>query len=384
MSNFEVGVKVYDNDWFLKYGLSYQEAASILKDWGVTFVLAQSKYLPMPDSAVESEVTQAYAERYGQLDDRKFRDALAELGVDYWATVCTFFNPGAIEMDPSLRPIGSDGHPMKMIDWYIGIAPTMREYVRQQTKLITRAVHELEPDGVFLSFTRWPGFWELWTPEYQRGDFPEYSYDPISLGQFWVDTGVNVPHNDPASAANWIEENAREAWTGWKCQKVVDVICGVKEACSQVRANSQIMLNTLPFRSDFDDAQEKVFGQNLEALSEVVDVFEVMTYHQILKRPVDWVSQCGEYVKRRTGKKTVCTLQAVPLYLEGIHAEENRSTRLDDDEFAQAVMDVEEAGLDGVVVFVWSDLLDMALNGDDLRRIDAIRTAIEQRKHRAV
>ena len=27
MSKFKVGMKVYDNDWFLKYGLGYQEAA---------------------------------------------------------------------------------------------------------------------------------------------------------------------------------------------------------------------------------------------------------------------------------------------------------------------------------------------------------------------
>ncbi|MCJ7626153.1 MAG: hypothetical protein MUO76_21890, partial [Anaerolineaceae bacterium] len=277
----------------------------------------------------------------------------------------------------------SDGQPMKMIDWYIGIAPTMSNYVRQQTEMITRAVHELNPDGVFLSFTRWPGFWELWTQEYQRCDFPEYSYDPISLGQFRGDTGVDVPHDDPTSSAAWIEDNAREAWTGWKCQKVVDVIRGVKEACNQERANTQIMLNTLPFGSDFDDAQEKVFGQNLKALSDVVDVFEVMTYHQILKRPVDWIAQCGEYVKRRTGKKTVCALQTIPLYLEGIHARKKRATRLDNDEFAQAVTNVEEVGLDGVVVFVWSNLLDMVLYGDDMRRIDAIRTAIDRRTHKA-
>jgi hypothetical protein len=379
MAPFEVGMKIYDNDWFLKFGLSYQAAARMLKDWGVTFVLSQNKYLPMPDSAVDSEVTPDDIERYTQLDDRKFRDALADEGIAYWATVCTFFDPLSIKENPSLCPVGSDGKPMEKIDWYIGIAPSMEGYVRQKAETIAEAVRELEPVGVFLSFTRWPGFWELWTPGYLRGDFPEYSYDPITLGQFRRETGVVVPDGDPKSAAFWIEENARENWTSWKCARVVEVIRQIKEASNQVKPDTQIMLNTIPFGTEFDGAQEKVFGQKLETLSEVVDAFEVMTYHQILKRPTSWIPQIGQEVKSRTGKKTFCTLQAVPLYLEGIHSRENRATTIDDTEFAQAVLGVETAGLDGVVVFVWSDLLKMVMEEGNLQRIDAIRKAIRQR-----
>ena len=83
-SSFDVGMKIYDNDWFLKYGLSYQDAARCLCDWGVTFVMPQNKHLPMPDSAVESEVNPALQARYASLDDRKFRDALGEAGIAYW------------------------------------------------------------------------------------------------------------------------------------------------------------------------------------------------------------------------------------------------------------------------------------------------------------
>ncbi|MBC8335725.1 MAG: hypothetical protein ISR59_02440 [Anaerolineales bacterium] len=373
MSAFKIGVKVYDNDWFLKYGLSYQEAAQVLMDWGVSYVLAQSKYLPMPDSAVESEVSQEYSGRYAQLDDRKFRDALAEEGIEYWATVCTFFDPPAIEENPEWRPIGSDGRPMNQVDWYVGIAPSMMEYVNQKIAAIANAVDKLEPDGVFLSFTRWPGFWELWTPKYQRGDFPEYSYDPITLRQFNQDTGAEVPEGNPSAAAEWIDENVRELWTAWKCQKVVDVICMAGEAARNRKPNTKIMLNTLPFGDDFEGAQAEVFGQNVGMLAEMVDVFEVMTYHQILKRPIQWIPQVGNIVKQRTGKETVCTLQATPLYLEGIHTKEKRSPALDVQEFAKAVKLTKDAGLDGVVVFVWSDLLERVFKDRDLRWIEALQ-----------
>jgi hypothetical protein len=133
------------------------------------------------------------------------------------------------------------------------------------------------------------------------------------------------------------------------------------------------MLNTLPFGDDFDGAQAQVFGQNFGMLAEVVDIFEVMTYHQILKRPTEWIPQIGKIVKHSTGKETVCTLQATPLYLEGIHAKEKRSPAIDVQEFAQAVKLTKDAGLDGVVVFVWSDLLERVFIDKDLRWIEALQ-----------
>ncbi len=382
MKRFQVGVKSYDNDWFLKYGLGYQEAARLLRNWGVTSVLAQSKFLPMPDSAVESEVSPELAALYATYDDRKFRDALAEEGIEYWATVCTFFDPQAFDADPSLHSMGADGQPIEKIDWYVGISPSMDGYVAKKTAMIERAVSALEPDGVFLSFTRWPGFWELWMPHHTRQDFPEYSFDPYTLDRFALEAGVDVPTRDPAGAASWIEAHAREDWTDWKCQVVVDVVRQIGDGCRRIKPDVRIMLNALPFGGDFDSAQEKVFGQRIEALSDVVDVFEVMTYHQILKRPTSWIPQIGEEVKNRSGRETVCTLQARPIYLDGIYAQDNRSPTLDAEEFAEAIDAVENSNVDGVVVFVWLDLLEQVLEQNDTRRVDAIRAAAERRQAR--
>ena len=129
------------------------------------------------------------------------------------------------------------------------------------------------------------------------------------------------------------------------------------------------MINTLPFSvGEYENARDLTFGQNLESLAEVVDIFEVMTYHQILKRPVEWIAEIGREVKERTRKKTVCTLQVEPLYLEDLHAAETRSTSLEAAEFAKAAEIVERADLDGVVVFVWSDLLNHVLIENDCNR----------------
>jgi len=60
---YALGMKIYDNDWYLRFALSYDDAAKLLRDWGVTFVIAQCRFMPMPDSAVKSEVPPDLAER---------------------------------------------------------------------------------------------------------------------------------------------------------------------------------------------------------------------------------------------------------------------------------------------------------------------------------
>jgi hypothetical protein len=380
MNGFMLGTKNYDSDWYLKYDLSYGEAARMLREWGFSFILTQSRFLPMADSAVISEVTPEQQARYATYDDLKFREALDREGIGYWPTLCTFFNPAALKQDPSLRPIDNAGRSMPLMDWYIGVTPSREDYVERQAEALSVVVEKLAPDGIFLSFIRWPGFWELWMPHHSRSDFPEYSYDRHSLERFGRETGIRLADLNPAAAATRIQSDARQAWTNWKCKVITGVIRTMREAAAAIKPDIQVMINTLPFGAkDYNNARDLTFGQNLESLANVVDIFEVMTYHQILKRPVHWIAEIGQEVKKRTGKKTVCTLQAAPLYLHGLHAAEKRSPSIETAEFTEAVLTVERAGLDGVVVFVWSDLLKRALVEKDRHPIDALTAAVANR-----
>jgi len=54
MVHLQCGVKIYDNAWLLHRGLEPEAAADFLSDLGVTYVVTQSSYLPMVDSAVKS------------------------------------------------------------------------------------------------------------------------------------------------------------------------------------------------------------------------------------------------------------------------------------------------------------------------------------------
>jgi hypothetical protein len=139
----------------------------------------------------------------------------------------------------------------------------------------------------------------------------------------------------------------------------VAAIRGIRGAVRSIKPDVEIAINTLPFfRTDFDDAVTEVFGQDISRLNAVVDIFEVMAYHQILGRDAAWPAAIATDVKRRSDAKVICTLQAKAMYLDGMHAGRGRATRLASDEFADAVTRLEHSPVDGLCIFTFSQFLE--------------------------
>ncbi|MDI7247259.1 MAG: hypothetical protein QME92_07285 [Bacillota bacterium] len=366
-------MKIYTLDWYLKYNLDYVEAAKKLKEQGIGLVLAQSKYLPMADTAVKSEVPPELQERLDSYDDRLFRKALAEEGIEYWAACNMFFDPRVMEKHGNVS-VDDLGRTAEVLDWYIGACPTCDGYVEDKIQAIEGAIEELRPDGVFLGFCRFPGFWEIWLPETLREGWREYCFCPRCLAQFQDATGVTTNSWGEQKPGQWIRQNAYEQWVDWKGSVIRDIIKRVKERANRIRPGTRIMLNSLPLdTTHFGQAAREVFGQDWRKLAEVVDVFEVMTYHQILKRPVEWIAGVGSEIKQVTNRTVLCTVQAKSMYLQGMHEGKGRQLSISPDEFGAALRSVKDAGLDGAVVFLWTDFLEQVLVNNDPRRIDMIR-----------
>ena len=116
-----------------------------------------------------------------------------------------------------------------------------------------------------------------------------------------------------------------------------------------------------------------MFGQSPSKLNEVADIFEVMAYHQILRRDADWPGAIATDIKRRSRRATVCTVQGSPLYLNGMHANRGRTETLSTDEFLRSVDSVEKSEADGVCVFTFTDFLGYRETADGKRRIDRLK-----------
>lgn len=354
------GVKIYDNDWFLRHRLSPEQTADLLADWGVTYVIAQSKFLPMSNSAVASSVSDEDRRAYEALDDRRFRDLLAERNIAYSAVLNICFDPVFSATHPELAAIDQWGRPIAMQDWYIGIPPDRQENLAHKIGLLEGAVSALQPDAIHLGFIRWPGFWETWLDGDRRADKPEYCFSTQTLSRFAEDTGIDVAAGDPVTSSEIIRAHHRQAWTEWKCRQTVAAIGQIREALARCKQGLEYSINTLPFfQAEFDNAVEEVFGQDIAMLGSVVDVFEVMAYHQILAKPPTWPAAVATDIRARSGRRAICTLQAKALYLEGMHAGHGRETDIGAADFSTALDALAASPVDGVCVFTLTDLLDM-------------------------
>jgi hypothetical protein len=369
-----VGMKIYDNVWYLRHALEPEQAADILAGMGINYVLTQSKLLPMQDTAIESEVSAAERARFATLDDKTFREALRARGILYYSSILFGFDPKFLARHPDLTPIDQHGRPARTVDWYIGIPSERRINTAHKIGLLEPVVRHLEPDGVHLGFIRWPGFWEIWLDDVERADMPDYCYGRETLARFCRETGIDVPLADPAAAAALIAAQHRTAWRDWKCGITVETVREVRSALRAIKPDLQIAINTLPFFiTDFDNAVEEVFGQSPTRLADVADVFEVMGYHQIMRKPASWPGAVAGDIKMRSAKTTVCTIQGSALYLDGMHANRGRATTLDTDEFIRTVDGVEASAADGLCVFTFTDFLDMRGTADGRRRIDRLK-----------
>lgn len=370
-----VGMKIYDNAWYIRHRLEPEQAADIIDDMGVSYVLAQSRLLPMQDTAIGSEVTTADAARYATLNDRTFRDALASRSISYIASLNIGFDPKFIAAHPQLLPIDQFGQREEKIDWYIGLPPDRDENIEHKRRLLEAAVSALEPDGVHLGFMRWPGFWEIWLADTQRADMPDYCYGRQTLVRFCEETGTDVPTRSPAEAASLIAAHHKTVWRDWKCAATNRAVASIRTSLKAIKPDIRIVINTLPFfLDDFDNAVEEVFGQSVSRLADVADVFEVMAYHQILRRSPAWPAEIASDIKRRSRAITVCTIQGNALYLDGIHANRGRQKTIDTDEFNHIVDMVETSEADGICVFTFTDFLEMRETADGKQRIDRLKS----------
>ena len=228
MEKLQLGMKIYSYDWYWKYGLSYGQAAKLLKEQGVSFVISQNEYIPSMNTAAKAEVPPEHMSRFQDYDDIPFRQALKAAGIEYWVSALMFFHPREMETYGNY-PVGIDGKPCEKQDWYIGACPSSDAYVAHKVDQIARAVEILQPDGVFLGFMRFPGFWEIWLPGTDRDSWNDCCYCDNCMEKFQKWSGITVAEPEPSRRGAWIRENCYAQYALWKANRLRDVILQIRE-----------------------------------------------------------------------------------------------------------------------------------------------------------
>lgn len=370
-------MKVYDLQWFTTFGMGYDQAAEALLADGIDTVLTQNQTDPLPQSGVDQTAyLAAYRERLATYSDTAWIAALRGHGLRILETSAMLFDPAALSRFPDARPVDARGEPDPGVDWYRGICPTHAEYLDWKIGRVRRVARELRPDGLFLQFMRYPGFWENWTwnPDYVFSDADRFCFCDRCRAQFAQSQNIELPSGAIAVQSGAILSQYRPAWNQWRNRRVVEIIERVKREATEEGTEMPIMLNTLPFpRSDFNgmDVRNEFAAQDLSVLAPVVDRFELMTYLQILNRPVSWLQAAVSSARAQlpAGKEIVCTLQVNPLYVDGIHVARRRSPTVTAANLESAGRAALDAGADGLVFYHWTDFLEDEAAGGDKRRV---------------
>jgi hypothetical protein len=355
-----LGVKSYGFEWHLRYGLTEAQVARAMVRQGIDWVAAQNLRDPLPTSAVRQDLPGP------PYDDRRLRDALRAAGLRIFEATAVFFRPAASDGRPDLRPIDAEGQTMEPFGWYVGLCPSSPDYLAERAALIEEVVASLQPDGVFLSFIRFPGFWELWMPETTRAEIAEYCFCERCLQQFQAETGHLLPEGATTARARVLQRELRNAWTDWKCGLIASVVETLGAAARRGRPDVEVLVNGIALgRDDYGNAVEEVLGQRLEALSGPADHVELMFYHQILRRePTAWIASLTAAARPRTRGTLLACLQARADYLGPIYRAGRRRSDIPLDEFTAALRAVAESPADGAMLYHWLDVLEDDMTGD--------------------
>ena len=365
-------MKVYDYQWSATFGMDPARAAAELVQDGVDTVLVRNQIDPLPGSGVDQA---AYLGAAGLTEaiDREWAGALRDAGLTVYQTTALFFDPDLVAAFPDARPVDASGAPSEGFDWYLGVCPTHEAYLTTKIARLRRVVNELEPDGLFLSFTRYPGFWENWIPEYRFTDADRFCFCPRCWTSFAADLEIDLPGGDIPARARFILDHYGEEWTRWRAARVVAAIDRIGGAVREERGALPIMLNTLAFpAADFGggDVRRTVAAQDLTLLRGSVDSFELMTYLQILKRPDSWLGAVVADARRELpDRQLLCTLQVAPLYTMGVHAGRGRAMEITADALAETARAAIAAGADGLVFYHWTDFLSDEAEGGRKRAV---------------
>ncbi|MFN8590299.1 MAG: hypothetical protein U0031_02475 [Thermomicrobiales bacterium] len=372
MTTPSFAMKVYDYQWATTHGMEPSRAADELARDGVDTVLVRNQIDPLPTSGVDQDAYLAAAS-LGRDIDQRWSTALREAGRVVYQTTALFFEPSALATFPDARPISADGRPERGFDWYRGICPTHEGFLQAKVERLRRVTAELEPDGLFLSFTRFPGFWENWVPEYRFTDADRFCFCDRCRNAFAAAHDLDLPAGETASQARWILDHHGAEWDAWRAARVGEAISRIAAAARQVRPDLTIMLNTLPFpRSEFagSDVRRAIAAQDLAVLRGVVDRFELMTYLQILDRPDAWLAPVVADARHDVpDRPLLCTLQVAPLYTTGVHAGRGRATEISAESLAGSARAALAAGADGLVFYHWTDFLEDEAAGGRKREV---------------
>lgn len=105
--------------------------------------------------------------------------------IKVYAEVGIFAGEDLWEEFPDCRPVDRDGTPINKQEWYAAVNPTHPGVREKKLDEIRHTLNNLDVDGIWLDFIRWPIHWEVPKPHLTEVGFNDYTQK-----KFEEDTGL--------------------------------------------------------------------------------------------------------------------------------------------------------------------------------------------------
>ena len=159
----------------------------------------------------------------------------------------SFSIPSCCNRFPDARPVDANGDPDLGLDWYLGVCPTHEGYLAAKIDRLQRVTAELEPDGLFLSFTRFPGSGRTGFPV-TPSPTPIASVSARDAAPDLAKISGSAPSGRRRNPGARHPGEHGAAWTAWRARRIVAVVERIAAAVrSRPRHGSRSCSTPCPF-----------------------------------------------------------------------------------------------------------------------------------------
>ena len=203
--------------------------------------------------------------------------------------------------------------------WVHFVCPLRQSYRRRRLEFVKQLIRKYKPDGISIDFIRYFAYWEKIPPQTVLDPLDNTCFCDTCLQQMQKDLKFTFPGRlkTRTQKAQWVFKHKEAQWTAWKCKIITTM---VKEVALSARSiDPEILLNAhiVPWRSkDFAAGIRKRVGQDIIAISAIVDYVSPMCYSHMVKQSPQWVHDVVKDMAAQSSKPVIPSIQVKKAYLK--------------------------------------------------------------------
>lgn len=244
---------------------------------------------------------------FGNCRDKELIKALHKNNMYFFVEVSIFVGEHYWKKYPESKPINAKGEKISKIKWYAGLCPNQEKLRKEKLTEIKQLITDYEIDGIWLDFIRYPCHWEVPKPILEQTCFCDQC---LKIFQEETEIWISKILKTTKTKAEWLLKKHEKDWIKWKCQRITSLVENVREIINQNKPEVILAMFTVPWKTiGYNNAIERIIGQNYSDLAEYVDIFSPMVYHKMCSRPMKWIADTTDYVSELTSKSVLPIIQ---------------------------------------------------------------------------